>query len=326
MDRDSMREQIVSILVSAAIGTLGHAQAVNPILPHADPFITHEAVTPDGRYVLTATMGRNITLWSGSSPATSGSDPHVIFAGKDGMTQIWSPTIWKMSGHWWVYFTAMMTGEPHGIFVLESDTDDVLGSYTFKGKFETGRPSIDPSLLSVEGRQYLMYVTVDRGENAIWIRKLKSPTQFDGEGALIAEPQYPWEKGQGSTKNYPVNEGPTALYHAGKTFIVYSASDTASPRYCLGLLTLVSPNVMASSSWKKNPNPVFQWSPEHAIFGPGRGTFAEAKDGSYWLLYAAKSTDAPTAANREILAQRFTWNADGSPRFGVPEANGPIAP
>jgi GH43 family beta-xylosidase len=308
----------------AGLFGIAYGQAVNPILSHADPFITHDAVTGDGRYVLTATSGHEISLWSGPSPATSAASSRVVFTAVSGMTQMWSPTVWKVDGHWWIYFTAEMAGEHHAIFVLESDTDDVLGAYSFKGKLETGRPSIDPSVLEVGGERYLMYVTVDRGENAIRFRRLKAPLQFDGDAVLIAEPEYPWEKGAGSTKNYPVNEGPTALYHAGKTFIVYSASDTASPRYCLGLLTLTGHDPMVRSDWSKTPQPVFQWSPEHSIYGPGRGTFAVAKDGSSWILYAAKTTDDPTPAHREVRAQRFGWGSDGSPVFGVPEKDGPI--
>lgn len=321
-----IRNLSLSIVVAFASSISGFGQVANPVLPHPDPFITYKAVTSDGRYVMTATTGTNITLWSGQSPATAAANPQIVFSAVKGMTQIWSPTLWQIDGHWWIYFTAMMPGEEHAIFVLESDSSEVLGSYTYKGKLETGRPSIDPSLLEVNGARYLMYVTVDRGENAIWFRKLKGAMQFEGEAVLIAEPQYPWEKGEGSTKNYPVNEGPTALYHGGRTFVVYSGSDTASPRYCLGLLTLVGKNVMERSSWKKTSHPVFQWSPEHKIFGPGRGTFAQAKDGSDWLFYAAKSTDDPTPARRATRAQRFHWNADGTPNFGEPLGDGPVNP
>jgi len=323
-----MRKRSSLILITAlfCFGAAGHAQTVNPILPHPDPFITHDPVTSDGRYVLTATTGKNITLWSGPSPATAVSDPRVVFSAIDGMTQIWSPTIWQIGGRWWIYFTAMMPGERHSIFVLESDSPDVLGSYSYKGKLETGAPTIDPSLLEVSGVRYLMYVAVDHGENAILIRKLKSPMQFDGPGGMISEPKYPWESGYGSSNHYPVNEGPTALYHDGKTFIVYSASHTASPRYCLGLLTLTGSEVTSASSWKKTPHPVFEWSPEHGIFGPGRGTFAQAKDGKDWLLYAAKSTNDTTAANRSTRSQPFSWNAMGEPDFGIPEKDGPILP
>ena len=60
---------------------------------------------------------------------------------------------------------ARMPGQKHKIYVLESDTDDVLGMYAFKGALETGRASIDPSLLMVGKSRYLMYVTVDSGAN-----------------------------------------------------------------------------------------------------------------------------------------------------------------
>ena len=318
--------KVAAILLAVmGLGGMAHAQATNPILSHADPFITYNPVTKDGQYVLTAT-GRDITLWSGPTPATASTTSHVIYTPKNGMTQTWSPTIWKIDGHWWVYFTAQMPGERHKIFVLRSDTDDVLGTYTFKGALETGRQSIDPSLLVIGKSRYLMYVTVDSGANEIWIRKLKAPMEFDGEAGLIAEPDAPWEKGEGSTRNYPVDEGPTALYHGDKTFIVFSASDTASPRYCLGLLTLTGHDPLVRANWKKTPHPVFEWAPQNSIYGPGRGTFAKAKDGSMWLLYAAKSTDAPTDAHRETRAQRFTWNADGTPNFGVPEKDGAFKP
>ena len=309
-----------------------NAQAVsNPILPNADPFITLHPV--NGRYLLLATTGHNITLWSGSTVPTAAGDPKVVFTPSDGpghkdLQQLWSPTLWQIAGRYWIYFTAQEPGGQHGIFALESDTADPLGSYTFRGQLALGHPAIDPSLLQVKGVNYLMFVSLDRKENAIEIIRLKDPTHPLGASALIAEPEFPWEKGAGSTKNYPVAEGPTALYHAGKTFIVYSASDTASPAYCLGLLTFDGNNPLDRRSWTKTPHPVFEASPADSIYGPGRGTFAHSEDGTKagadWLLYAAKSTDAPTSAHRATRVQRFTWNADGSPSFGKPVRDGPI--
>lgn len=278
----------------------GSAQgASNPILPNADPFITLNAV--QGRYLLLATAGRNITIWSGPTVQTAATKAKVVFSPTDGLTQIWSPTIWKMGTKWWIYFTARAPGKEHTIYVLESETSDPLGNYISRGALDLGRPAIDPSLLTVRGVNYLMYVTVDRGENAIYM-----------------EPTYAWEKGAGGTRNYPVNEGPTALYHKGHTFIVYSGSDTASPKYCLGILSFKSGDPLDKNNWTKTDHPVFEASPENGIYGPGRGTFAHSSDGSNWLVYAAKSTDAPTAADRQTRAQRFTWNTDATPNFGIP--------
>ena len=295
----------------------------NPILPHADPFITLHPV--NGRYLLLATTGHNITIWSGKSVPTAATESKIVFTPSEPLEQLWSPTLWHIANHWWIYFTAQPPGGQHAIYVLESDTADPLGTYTFRGPLNLdNRPAIDPSILTLKGVNYLMYVTVDRGENAIQIVRLADPLHPSGPPSLIAEPEFPWERGAGSTRTYPVNEGPTALTHNHKLFIVYSASDTASPLYCLGLITFQGGDPLTRANWKKTPQPVFSASPANNIYGPGRGTFAIAAGGSYWLLYAAKSTDAPTAANRAVRAQPFTWNPDGTPNFGAPIKDGHI--
>ncbi|MEZ2348626.1 family 43 glycosylhydrolase [Terriglobus sp. RCC_193] len=312
---------LLRVLLLCVLFVGGAVAQTNPLLDHADPFITLHPV--QGKYVLLATTGNNITLWSGPSVVSAAQDAKVVFTAPEGMDQVWSPTLWRMQERWWIYFTARMNKGGHAIYVLSSDADDVFGSYTFHGALDLGRPSIDPSLLMVRGVPYLMYVTVDRGENAIWMTKMSSPLQPVGEKALIAEPEFAWERGAGTTKNYPVNEGPTALYHAGKTFIVYSGSDTASPRYCLGLLTFRGGDPLQRKNWVKMPQPVFEASPANGIYGPGRGTFAQDADG-WWLLYAAKATDDPTPRNRAVRAQRFTWKG-GVPEFGVPQKDGAIS-
>lgn len=97
---------------------------------------------------------------------------------------------------------------------------------------------------------------------------------------------------------------------------MFSGSDTASPYYCLGLMTFQGGDPLDRKGWKKTPHPVFSAAPVNGVYGPGRGTFAHAADGSDWLLYAAKSTDTPTPAHRTTRAQRFTWDSDGTPNFG----------
>ncbi len=294
----------------------------NPILAGADPFITLHPF--DGRYFLLATTGHNITIWSGATIPTSSRQAVTVYRSPEGMEQIWSPTIWQEDGHWWIYFTARQAGDDHAIYVLESNSDDPLGSYELRGSLKLGHPAIDPSLLTVNGIQYLLYVSLDRGENAIQIVRLLSPMEVAAQSSLISEPDHAWEKGAGSTRTYPIDEGPTALYHGGSTFIVFSGSDAASPFYCLGLLTFQGGNPLDRKSWKKSAEPVFSASPANGIFGPGRGTFAIAADGSDWLVYAAKSIADPTTADRKIRVQRFTWNPDGSPYFGIPVKDGPI--
>ena len=314
---------VCSLLAAGLCASLAAAPAQsNPILPNADPYITRNPV--DGRYLLLATTGDNITVWSGPTVPGVTEQKSVVFTPRDGLAELWSPTLWKEQGRWWIYFTARSPGREHAIYALQSNTADPLGTYTFRGEVKLQHPAIDASLLTVNGKTYLMYAGLDGSENAIRIVHLAAPMQPVGADALIAQPTYPWEKGAGTVRNYPVNEGPTALYHGGHTFVVYSASDTASPRYCLGLLTFRGGDPLHRRNWLKTPHPVFGADPANSIYGPGRGTFAEGPHGSWWLLYAAKATDDPTPRNRATRAQRFTWNVDGTPNFGSPSRDGPI--
>src|SRR3984885_15613255 len=85
-----------AVFMILSLATIAHGQITNPVLSHADPFITYEPVTRDGQYILTATggaKGPGITLWSGTTPAGAAAVPHVIFSAPEGMSQIWSPTI-----------------------------------------------------------------------------------------------------------------------------------------------------------------------------------------------------------------------------------------
>jgi len=311
-----MLTRLLATLLATTLLCIPSSAQTNPILPNADPFITLHPI--HNRYLLLATTGHNITLWSGPTIPTASSESKILFTPTGDMNQLWSPTLWHIDHHYWIYFTARQGSGDHSIYVLQSTTGDPLGAYTFKGPLALGRPAIDPSLLTLHGVNYLMFVSVDRGENAIQIVRLDTPLQPSGPPSLIAEPEFPWEKGAGSTRNYPVDEGPTALYHGHKTFIVFSASDTASPLYCLGLLTFQGGDPLLRSNWKKYPQPVFSASPANSIYGPGRGTFAIAPDGAYWLLYAAKSTGDPTPRNRQTRAQPFTWNPNNTPNFATP--------
>lgn len=168
-----------------------------------------------------------------------------------------------------------------------------------------------------------MYVSVDTVENAIRMVQLAHPMEPVGRKTLITEPDQPWEKVV-IHSNYPVAEGPSAPYHDGKTFIVYSGSNTMAARYCLGLLSYRGGDPLNASSWQKS-GPIFESNPANSLYSTGRGSFAMSADGkSYWLLYHTKTSTEITMQGRAIRAQRFTWGTDGRPDFGVPHKDGPI--
>ena len=118
-----------------------------------------------------------------------------------------------------------------------------------------------------------------------------------------------------------VNEGPQVLVHKDKLFIVYSASGCWTDFYALGLLTAsAGDDLMNASSWKKSAQPVFKQSLENKVFAPGHNSFFKSPDGNEdWILYHANSEPGQGCGkHRSPRAQKFTWNADGTPNFGAP--------
>ena len=97
----------------------------------------------------------------------------------------------------------------------------------------------------------------------------------------------------------------------------------SSADYHLRILTYNGGDPLNASSWVKNPNPVFRRNDAASVFGPGHNGFFKSPDGTEdWIVYHATSTPGGCNLNRSTRAQRFTWNADGTPNFGTPVALG----
>ncbi|HEX8507496.1 MAG TPA: family 43 glycosylhydrolase, partial [Hymenobacter sp.] len=135
-----------------------------------------------------------------------------------------------------------------------------------------------------------------------------------------SHPEFSWE-----ANGFGVNEGPETLKHGSKTFLVYSASFCGTDQYALGLLTAsTTADPMLPASWTKSTTPVFSQNPANRAYGTGHNSFFKSKDGQEdWLIYHANSNPAEGCENkRNPRMQKFTWNADDTPNFGVPVAIG----
>ena len=141
---------------------------------------------------------------------------------------------------------------------------------------------------------------------------MSNPWSLSGDRMCISTPEYEWEK----VGTPYVNEAPQVLRKDGRLYIIYSASGSWTDDYCLGQITYAGGNLLNKESWVKKNTPVFSKTKD--VFGPGHACFVKSPDGTEdWIVYhAAKHKGA--GWNRNIRAQRFTWNADGSPNFGVP--------
>ncbi|HEV2783029.1 MAG TPA: RICIN domain-containing protein [Actinophytocola sp.] len=171
-------------------------------------------------------------------------------------------------------------------------------------------------MLQLNGALYLLGSGFLNGSaQSLVIAPMSNPVTLSGGFSLISSPTLSWER-QGGT----VNEGPVALQRNGRTFLVYSASACWGPDYKLGRLTYTGGNPLSASSWVKNADPVFQRSDTNGVFGPGHNGFFTSPDGTEsWIVYHGNDSVNDGCDNgRTTRAQRFTWNADGTPNFGVP--------
>ena len=314
----------------------------NPLLPSGpDPW----SIYKDGYYYYMSTTGNNLTVWKTKNIANlSTAEKKVVWTppsigaySKD----IWAPEIHFLQGKWYIYFAADGGDNiQHRLYVLENASKDPLqGEWIMKGKLTTPEDkwSIDGSVFENKNQLYLIWSGWKgdvNGEQDIYITKMKNPWTCEGNRTLISAPTFDWEK-NGDLNNpndvphINVNEGPEILKHDNKLFLIYSASACWTDTYALGMLTTTTDkDLLQTSSWVKTDTPVFKQSFQQKVYATGHNSFFKSPDGKEdWILYHANSEPGQGCGSRRSpRAQKFTWNADGTPNFGEPVAEGVALP
>ena len=239
----------------------------------------------------------------------------------DRCCNFWAPEFFLLDGpngpRWYGYFTGGAAGtdfvNTQFMHVIESAGTDPMGPYTYKGKL-VERNALDGSVLELNGKMYAIYSVWNETQD-LAIREMSSPWETIGEESTLSRPTHEWERQEGT-----VNEGPVALQRDGKTFIIYSASACWGPNYKLGMLTYVGGDPLDAASWTKHPEPVFQRNDANGVYASGHNTFFKSPDGSEdWMTYHANDLESDVCdMGRTPRVQKFTWNKDGTPEFGVP--------
>ena len=306
----------------------------NPLLASgADPW----SIYKNGNYYYTHTLGNRLAIWKTKNIASLKKaksktvfvpPPNTLYS-----RQLWAPEIHYINDAWYIYFAADDgKNENHRLYVLQNTSKNPMkGEWIFKGKIQepSDKWAIDGTVFDHNGALYLLWSGWEgdvNGQQDIYIGKLKDPWTMEGERVRISSPVFDWER-HGDLRdslNPPhvaVNEGPQFLKKDDRLFIIYSASGCWTEQYALGMLTASgSSNLLDSSSWKKNPEPVFKMSEKNGVYAPGHNSFFKSPDGTEdWILYHANSKPGQGCGkHRSPRAQQFTWLADGTPFFGEP--------
>ena len=309
------------------VGTLCHAAETftNPIARSgADPWMIRHG---DDYFLVQSRHGREVCVGRAASPVDIGKNPWITVwtppPGKPYSKEIWAPELHYLQNKWYVYMAADDgNNDHHRIYVLEGSSQNPQDPFVFRGelKLPDDRWAIDGSVFTLSNRMYFIWsgwAGTSNVDQRIYIAELADPLTAKGGRTCLSVPEHDWEKRDGPPW---INEGPEALEHDGHLFIIYSAAGSWADNYCLGQLTFTGGDPMRAESWVKKPVPVFSRSAD--VFGPGHCCFVKSPDGTEdWIIYhAAKNSGA--GWNRNLRAQKFTWQPDGSPDFGKPVSTG----
>ncbi len=299
----------------------------NPIIPNgADPWLQFYK----GNYYLTTTTWTS-QLVMRKSPTLAGlanATPINIWSESeaDRCCNFWAFEFHRLMSpqgyRWYVMYTSGTKDNFDGqhLSVIESDGDDPMGPYTYKGSPMPKSWNIDGTYLTLNNQLYLLWSEWQKDEQLLWIAKMSNPWTIVGERTIISRPTYEWEK-----SGMKVNEGPEVLQKDGKTFIVFSASFCNTPDYKLGVLELTGTDPINPSSWNKIDKPFFEKA--NGVFGPGHNGFFKSPDEKEdWLVYHGNSSaEQGCGQTRALRAQKFEWITNGNkllPNFGKPVASG----
>ncbi|WP_045687909.1 family 43 glycosylhydrolase [Hymenobacter sp. AT01-02] len=300
----------------------------NPLLASGpDPWVYQK----DGFYYYMHTTNTNLRIWKTARMSDLGSTSSVVawtppIAG-NASGNLWAPELYFLDGKWYIYYSAGPAGSDLGrqrTWVLEnSSADPTTGVWVDKGQLVSPGAdfwAIDGTVLEQNNKRYFIW-SGHNGLDAVqrlYISQMSNPWTLTGPRVELSHPEYTWE-----VSGFGVNEGPEILKHGTKTFLVYSASFCGTDQYALGMLTASSTaDPLLPASWAKSAQPVFSQSPANRAYATGHNSFFTSKDGQEnWILYHANSNpNEGCVEKRNPRMQKFTWNADGTPNFGVPAA------
>lgn len=311
---------------------------VNPLLPSgADPW----SIRRDGWYYYTHTTYDDLTIWRTRCLASlATAESKVVWtppAGTAYSRGLWAPELHFLDGAWYLYFAADDgRNRNHRLYVLENRCSDPLhGTWTLLGQLRTPEDkwSIDASVFEFNGVRYLLWSGWEGDENGrqdIYVCRLANPWLAEGPRIRISQPEHDWERvgeirnpGPDDKPHVAVNEGPQALIHNGRVFVIYSASGCWTDAYTLGMLYAdASSDLLDPDSWHKHPEPVFTATgePGSGVYAAGHCSFFQSPDGREdWILYHANPEPGLGCSRRRSpRMQRFTWTPQGFPDFGRP--------
>lgn len=310
----------------------------NPILEGADPWVIRYG---DEYLWCFADGNRGVALHLGPNLHTPGVKRVVWTSPEAGPAsrELWAPEIHHIGGRWHIYFAASDgDNRNHRAHVLVGEADDPFGPYELKGPLYTGddrrltdgnRWSIDFTIHEHAGRLYGFWSGWEAEEDVqhLYAAPMADPTTVSGPRVRLSDNAvYEWERVEPGGRG--LNEAPQPISHEGRLHLLFSASASWLPSYCVGRMELHGDDPLDASAWVKHPVPLLSGS--ERLPGVGHATAVPSPDGfQHWLVYHAK-LNADPGWTRVVAIQPFSWHRGrpvvGAPASAVPCPRGSVSP
>ncbi len=304
------------------------------ITQRADPFLCQR---PGGGYYFLGSVPEydRIALRQADPLAQlPGAQERVLWTRHESGPQslhIWAPELHYLFGGWYIYYAAGDKDDEWAIrpYVLHCKGDDPMADEweelgmmhaAADDEFSFHAFSLDMTVFEADGVPYCIWaekVGVGKQISNLYIGKLSAANELETVQVLLTTPDYAWER-----HGFWVNEGPAVLFHDGKIFVTFSASDTGAA-YCMGeLWAKVGDDLLDPANWTKKNRPVLATDWEKGIFGPGHNCFTKDEDGADICVFHARQYDEIIGnplydPNRHAMILRMEYDAEGFPVFDL---------
>lgn len=289
----------------------------NPIIPHeehknntSDPFVAvynnkfyHCYGDSKGVYI---SMSENLF-------EIGKAEGCMVYNGeKNGIKDWYAPELHIIGGEFYIYVAPEYDNGVHTMCVLKNSSKNPMGNYEYLGRIKglEGKWCIDGTVFEYEKRLYFIW----SGCSELCLAEMRDPRTISENITVISRPEYSFETKQGT-----INEGPAVLNDNNGLYVIYSANDSITDDYCLGMLKFEGGDILNAKNWRKNNEAVFEKSEE--IFGPGHCSFVITKDGEKkheYMIYHANLIKNSGWNGRNVFIKEFERNKSGEPVFGCP--------
>lgn len=277
-----------------------------PIDKIGDPYV----LFCRGKYYMYATSHpKGFYCWT-SDDMEQWSSPVLCYKATEksfGNCMFWAPEVYEFGGKFYMYYTAnwkIFTQEQLriGVAVASGPLGPFEDVYDQRPMFDLGYGVLDANVLKDGKKNYLYYsiagsnhIVDGNKESQICVMELGNDyISVKGTPRVILRPEQQWECRQPENHQF-WNEGPFAIKHDGKYYLMYSANFYQTPYYGIGCAVADCP--LGPFKKYKN-NPILQTS--STISGPGHNSVVKAGDGQYYCVYHAHTYYDRPSGDRQV--------------------------